>query len=451
MTRSLFPSFWVQESALLRRLLLLWGVVLLCLPSPIHAQDLGASVRVPVQVPGNLRSGPFAGQRYLTVPPGFAVSVYARVSGARFLAVAPNGDLLVSQPGAGRITILQQNADGTSRAATFASGLRNPHGMVFHTISDTTYLYVSESHQIDRYVYNWGDTQAHDRQVVVSGLPDNSSPELRGAYAHALKNIALGPDDKLYVSIGSSCNVCLSDTQSDPVRGAIYQYDADGSNGRLFARGLRNAEGLAFVPGSNDLWVVVNNRDNLAYPYRDYTGNYGRVLASYVDDHPPEEFLRVRDGGNYGWPFCNPNPDTENGYDSMPFDLDVEMNRDGAVDCSAMDTVTKGIQAHSAPLGLLFLQNTAFAAPYGNGAVVALHGSWNRTQRTGYKVVYFPWDADNGVPGAQVDLITGWLDDATQNVWGRPVGLAVGPDGSLYVSDDEPGTVYRVTYTPLES
>jgi hypothetical protein len=194
--------------------------------------------------------------------------------------------------------------------------------------------------------------------VVISGLPDASSPELNGTYGHELKNIALDGSDKLYVSIASTCNVCTSDTQSNPVRAAIYVYNADGSSGRLFARGLRNAEGLAMIPGTNTLWVVVNNRDDIAYPFNDGSGNYGRVFSGYVDDHPPDEFTRVRDGGNYGWPFCNPNPDTPSGLVDMPFDRDYQMNQTGAVDCGTMDRINHGIQAHSAPLGLTFFQNT---------------------------------------------------------------------------------------------
>ena len=310
------------------------------------------------------------------------------------MAVAPNGDLLVSNPGAGVVKLVRPNPSGDPIISDYVTGLGRPHDIVFHSINSTTYVYISEKNQISRFVYNPGDTVAHDRQIVVSDLPDASLSELHGAYGHELKNIALDSTHKLYVSIGSTCNACESDTLSDPVRGAIYQYDADGSNGRLFARGLRNAEGLAFIPGTTTLWAAVNNRDNIAYPYQDATGNYGKVLSSYVDNHPPEEFTRVRDGGNYGWPFCNPNPDSASGYDTMPFDRDVEFNATGAkLDCSTADSISKGIQAHSAPLGLTFLQDTNFPALYRDGVTIGLHGSWNRTTPTGYKVIYFPWDS----------------------------------------------------------
>ncbi|MBC8104786.1 MAG: hypothetical protein H7Z41_19600 [Cytophagales bacterium] len=411
----------------------------------------GATESVKLTVPVGLRTSPFNVDRYLNVPPNFSAAVYARVPGARFLAVAPNGDLLVSRPGAGKVTLVQSNPNGDPVVSDFATGLRNPHDIVFHTSGGVQYVYISESHQINRFPYTSGDTTAHDRQVIISGLPDSSSSELQGAYGHQLKNFALSADDKLYLSIASATNSSPSDTVSDPVRCAVYQFNADGTNGRLYARGLRNAEGLAMLPATNELWVVVNNRDNIGYPFHnDWDGDgaddYGRVMQSYVDNHPPEEFTRVRDGGNYGWPFANPNPDTANGFDNMPFDLDVQNNANaqyGTAD--SFDRITKGIQAHSAPLGLIFTQGTNFATPYREGALTALHGSWNRAIKTGYKVVYFPFDTDTQTPGPQVDFVTGFLDGS--GVWGRPVDIAAAPDGGLYLSDDYSGTIYKLSYT----
>jgi glucose/arabinose dehydrogenase len=403
----------------------------------------GASVRTKVNVPASMRSAPFDVDRYLNVPPDFEISVYARVAGARFMAVAPNNDLLVSVPGQGKVVLLRPNSNGDPQRFDFATNLRRPHDIVFHNINGTTWVYIAETHQINRYVYTAGDTAAQGRQVIISGLPDGSTPELRGAYGHELKNIALDGNNKLYVSIASTCNACLSDTQSDPLRGAIYQYDADGSNRRLFANGLRNAEGLAFIPGTNELWVVVNNRDNIAYPYNDATGNYGKIIPAYVDNHPPEPFTRVRDGGHYGWPFCNSNPDSPSGMNDMPYDPDYELNRDSSrFNCATADKINKGIQAHSAPLGVLFLQDTKFPTAYSKGAVTALHGSWNRTRKTGAKVIFFPWQAQT--PGDQIDLVTGWIDENRQDYWGRPVDIAVDLQGGMFISDDDSGTVYRL-------
>ena len=403
------------------------------------------SVAVQVSVPTSMRTSPFNVERKLTVPPNFKIAVYARIPDARFMALAPNGDLLVSEPGDGKVVLVRSVLHGDPRIFNFVTGLRKPHDIVFHAIGKTTYVYISETNQINRFIYHPGDTVAHNRQVVVAGLPDSSLPELHGTYGHELKNIALDSHDKLYVSIGSTCNACVSDTRSNPERAAIYQYNADGSHRRLYAQGLRNAEGLAFLPGTNQLWVAVNNRDNIAYPFRDASGNYQKVLPAYVDNHPPEEFIAVRDGGNYGWPFCNPDPDKT--VNNMPFDHDVEFNANGHVNCNKMDRITKGIQAHSAPLGLTFLQSTKAPASYRHGALIALHGSWNRTLKTGYKLIYFPWNASTQKPGNQVDLVTGWLDTKKQDVWGRPVDSAVDAQGNILISDDLSGTVYKLTYT----
>jgi glucose/arabinose dehydrogenase len=391
-----------------------------------------------------MQTSPFNTTRTLVIPPDFTISVYVRIGSPRFMAVTPDGNLLVSRPGSGTVVLVRPNGTGDPLVTNFVTGLRRPHDIVFHTIGTTTYVYIAETNQINRYVYTPGALTPSGRQIVVAGLPDASSPELNGQYGHELKNIALDGNDKLYVSIASTCNRCTSDTQSNPVRASIYVYNADGTNGRLFARGLRNAEGLAFIPGTNTLWVVINNRDDIPYPYNDGSGNYGKVLSAYVDNHPPDEFTRVRDGGNYGWPFCNPNPDTPGGLVDMPFDRDYDMNQNGAVDCSTMDRINRGIQAHSAPLGVTFLQNTNAPDLYKQGAAAGFHGSWNRVQKTGYKVAYFPWDALTQLPGDQIDLVSGWAD-AFSN-WGRPVDVAVDQAGAILISDDQAGAIYKLTY-----
>lgn len=412
----------------------------------------GASLTVKVTVPASMTASPFDVDRFLTIPPNFSIAVFARLGGARFMATAANGDLLVSNPGAGAVYLLRPSTTGGDPTQfTWASGLYKPHDIVFANIGGTTYVYVAEGDKVARYVYNAAVTTGEGRQVIISGLPNATSPELGGAYGHELKNLAIDATGKLYLSIASTCNVCLSDTESTPVRASIYLYNADGTGARLFARGLRNAEGVAVIPGASDLWVVVNNRDNIAYPHsNDWNGDgsndYGKVMQSYVDNHPPDEFTRVRDGGNYGWPFCNPNPDLGTGMNDMPFDRDVEMNADGArLDCATADRINKGIQAHSAPLGLTFLQGTNAPAAYRDGAVVPLHGSWNRAAKTGYKVVFFPWDPATLLPGDQIDFVTGWLVGGSS--WGRPVDAAVAPDGGIYISDDQSGTIYKLTYT----
>ena len=415
---------------------------LFCLTAAcLWADPPGAQVPVRVTVPAALATGAWASPKTLLLPPGFQISLWARLDNARFMAVAPNGDVFVSQPGGGAVYVYRPVAGSLPKQFVYITGLRGPHGIAFDTIGSATYVYIAETNQINRFLYIAGDTVSHDRQVIVTGLPDGSVAGLSG-YGHPLKNIAIGPDHLIYVGIGSTCNVCSDDPVASPVRGSIYVYKPDGSGGRLFAKGLRNPEGLAFVPGTNTLWAAVNNRDQVPYPYQDSTNQYNRILTTYIDDHPPEPFTRVRDGGNYGWPFCNPTQDGPSGFDRMKFDLDLDMNADGHVDCSKMDIVDRGLQAHSAPLQLVFAQNTALPAVYRNGAIVAFHGSWDRSVPTGYKVVYIPWDTATSTPGVQVDLVAGMRD-----IGSRPAGLAITKSGSLLISDDSNGAIFELTYT----
>jgi glucose/arabinose dehydrogenase len=406
----------------------------------------GASQSVRVVVPDrSMAAPPFDIDRTLSIPAGFSIEVYARIEGARFMAVSPDGALLVSNPGAGTITLLRPGSSGSPRRSVFASGLHHPHDIVFHTVDSQTYVYIAESNRVIRTPYNNGETRIGTVEPIVNDLPDASSKALKGRYGHQLKNIALH-GGKLYVSIASTCNVCASDTESDPIRSAIYEYDADGGHRRLYARGLRNAEGLAFRPGTNELWAAVNNRDNIGYPYHkgwDGAGkdDFGKVMQSYVDGHPPDLLTKVIDGGNYGWPFCNANPD--HGLDNMPYDRDAQLNPDGSkLDCSKATPLTKGIAAHSAPLGLSFLQDAGMPEPYRNALVIALHGCWNCSKWNGHKVVWYPLDA-HGNPGDAVDLVTGWITDAnTKQRWGRPVDAVPDGKGGIYISDDYSGTVY---------
>jgi glucose/arabinose dehydrogenase len=395
---------------------------------------------VKINVPEAWRGSPFDQTRSLNIPKGFQISVLARIPKARFMAVAPNGDVLVSQPSSGSLKIIRG-----SSITDFATGLNQPHDMVFHKVGSRTFVYIAQTDKVIRYTYTTGDSSGKNMEVVIKNLPSASLPELGGRYGHGLKNIAIDSKDRLYVSIGSSCNVCLNDTTANPVRGSIYIFDADGANGRLYARGIRNAEGLDFVPGTNELWVVINNRDNAPYPYqKDFDGDgsndYGKTMQSFVDNYPIEPFTKVREGGDYGWPFCNSN--NEAGVDDMPYDRDMDMNQDGIRrDCSKIDRVSKGIQAHSAPLGLSFLGDSNFPMPYREGAVTALHGSWNRATKTGYKVIFFPWK--DGKPGIEQDLLTGFLEGGQP--WGRPVDAVPDNKGGLLISDDFSGTVYRLS------
>lgn len=427
----------------------LYAVFLMNACGEVSSQTAAASVSRPLEVPDALAAAPFDEDRNLTIPPGFGIRVSARVPGARFMALAPNGDVLVSVPDAGKIVLLRERANDVPQAFDYATGMRNPHDMVFHRIGEATYLYVAESHRITRSVYRNGDTASPERETVVADLPDNSTPELQGSYGHMLKNIALSADHKLYVSIASACNACAEDTLSDPVRGAIYQYSADGKDGRLFARGLRNAEGLDFIPGTNTLWVTVNHRDEIHFPHDiDFDGDdqsdLGRILPEYVDANPTELFTPVRDGGHYGWPFCNPVPHPL--MSNLQLQPDHELNRNGGnLDCTSVDRPAKGIRAHSAPLGFSFLHASNVPPAYRQGAALALHGCWNCTSlHAGYKVIYFPFDGA-GNAGAEADLVTGFVTDPNaRSYWGRPVDVIADGRGGLLISDDHAGAIYQL-------
>lgn len=406
------------------------------------------SVRVKLEVPSSLRAAPFNEDRYLNVPPGFSVSLLARVPGARFMALTPDGNVLVSKPGDyntgdptkdGKIFLVVPQASGGATVTEFSSGLRMPHDLVFTETGGATYLYISESHQVIRARYNAGDTTLGTTEVIIPGLPDNHSGELRGNYGHSLKNIGIH-DGKLYLSMASATNADPSDVTDTPARAAIYVSDLEGDGLRLYAQGVRNAEGLDFAP-NGDLWVVINHRDNLAFPPGH--AREGERDQLYIDDHPAEPFTRIRDGGNYGWPYCNPNPDA--GMTDLPYDRDWDNNRDGQVDCGAMDRVNKGIKAHSAPLGVSFLHRSNFPAEYKNGAVAALHGCWNCSQLIGHKVIYWPWK--DGAPGDELDLVSGWVTDpATHARWGRPVDAIPDQHGNLLISDDYSSAIYKLSY-----
>jgi glucose/arabinose dehydrogenase len=424
-------------------------LIQLCAPASASAVDpLSAVVPTTVEVPVALRDPPFDRDRALRVPPGFKISVVARIPGARFIMPLSTGEILVAQPLLGSISLVWPQAGGTVGVSTLIEDLQNPQGMALHRSDDRLYLYVGESNQVSRFLIAPGAASAGEKTVIVPNLPDSSSPELRGQYRHWLKNLTIGPDNKLYVDIASSTNAHPIDTTSNPVRCAIYQYDLDGSNGKIFARGIRNAEGLAFVPGTNELWASVNETDDILYPFRNSwqgsgSNDYGKMITSYIDDHPPDEFIHVREGANYGWPFANPNPDTPNGLDNMPLAPNYETNPDWSKYPESMFTrIDKGIQAHSAALGIAFLQDSKMPEPFREGVAIALHGSWDRSRKTGYKVIFFPWQ--DGRPGRQVDLVAGWLDDQSQSAWGRPVDVKPANDGSVLISDDTSETIYRL-------
>jgi glucose/arabinose dehydrogenase len=340
-------------------------------------------------------------EQRLTVPPGFGVGRYAEgIAGARFLRFTPTGDLLVSVPREGRIVLLERDTQGSGRAdgaRTLLAGLNRPHGMDLHE----GWLYVAETDAIGRVRFDPATrVTSGPFERVVTGLPAGGN--------HWTRTLRFGPDGRLYVSVGSSCNVCL---EQDPRRAAMLRFEPDGWKMELFASGLRNSVGFDWQPGTGDLYATDNGRDFLG------------------DDFPPCELNLVVQGGFYGWPFANgdrvPDPDFGAGHEA-----DIARSR----------LPVHHFRPHNAPLGMTFVRGENAPSELRGAALVALHGSWNRTKKDGYKVVSLHWGPDGAI--SERDFLTGFLKN--EDVIGRPVDVAEGLDGAFYVSDDYAGSIYRV-------
>jgi glucose/arabinose dehydrogenase len=337
----------------------------------------------------------------LRAPADLQVTLFARVSGIRALAVGPDGAVYASRPNQGSITrLVDADGDGVAEAQTTAlQGLDRPHGMTFHG----NWMYVANTGSVVRF--------ALDGNGVPTGSPQTIGTYSFGA-GHWTRTVIVGPDGGVYVSIGSSCNVCI---ESNPDRAAVVRFDRDGGGKRVFASGLRNAVGMAVHPTTGEIWVSQNERD-------DITPNH--------QDLPPEEINILRDGADYGWPYCHsdrvPNPEYND-----------------ATRCANTEPPALMMQAHSAPLGMAFL-NTATMLPssYRGDLLVAFHGSWNRDVPTGAKVVRVR--VSGGRPTSYEDFIIGWQTENGSR-WGRPVDVAVARDGSVLISDDMGDAIWRVT------
>jgi glucose/arabinose dehydrogenase len=374
------------------------------------------------------------------LPPEFKIDVFASDLGTpRFMAFSPDGVLFATIIDQGKVVALpDKNKDGKAdRVITFIKGLDHPHGIAFYK----GYLYIGETDEIVRFKYNGFNSPPGKKKVIVPNLPTGG---------HFTRTVGFGPDGKMYVSIGSSCNIC---EEKDERRAAILQFNPDGSGERIFAKGLRNAVGFTWRPGTEEMWATDNGRDWLG------------------DDLPPEEIDIIKEGNNYGWPYCYGDRVPDPKYNKADF-------------CKSTTPPVFQMQAHSAPLGLTFygiwgtcltnrqdmdavtswprrpypplrrirgsdqrgreLGNRTgklFPKEYWGDLFVAFHGSWNRSIPTGYKVVRIKMK--DGKPEGIEDFATGWLQD--QRAWGKPVDVVVGPDGGLYVSDDVGGFIYRIT------
>jgi glucose/arabinose dehydrogenase len=364
------------------------------------------------------------------VPNGFAVTLFASgLTGPRLIRAAPNGDIFVAESRAGRISILRADGGTAAKKSVFASGLNYPFGIAFYPPSaEPQWVYVAESGAVLRFPYRSGDLSPRgEAQTIVPRLPTGG---------HATRDIAFSPDGAtLYVSVGSGSNdaegmsrlsgASLQNFIADHPLGAtwgnetdradVLTFDPQGKNKKVFATGIRNCVGMA-VASDGTLWCSTNERDGLG------------------DDLPPDYVTRVRAGAFYGWPWY---------YIGGHEDPHHRNERPDLKDKIAVPDVL--IAAHSASLGMAIYDGGQFPADYRGSIFAAQHGSWNRSKRTGYKVVRVIMK-DGAPTGEYEDFVTGFVINDT-TVWGRPVGVTVDNDGALLVSEDASGTIWRVSYT----
>src|SRR5580704_15863154 len=402
------------------------GVIRLIRPEDLPKPGTTASVANASRV---VRRPPSA---TLQVPAGFKIELFAEgLSGPRQMRVAPNGDIFIAETGPGRIRVLRA-ADGSAKPSAdqiYAGGLHQPFGIAFFPNGENPqWVYVADTDRVVRFPYRNGDLKPTDKpEIVVAKLPHS--------YGHSTRDIVFTQDNKrMLVSVGSHSNDAegmasapgglpsWSDKQplgaawgSETDRADVLAFDPDGKRLGVFATGIRNCVGLAIHPTTGDAYCSTNERDGLG------------------DNLVPDYVTRVREGAFYGWPWFYIGSKEDPRHAGQRPDLKGKV--------TAPDVL---IQAHSASLGVTFYTGNAFPAEYVGDGFAAEHGSWNRSKRTGYKVIRIR--LKDGVPtGEYQDFVTGFVIDDSE-VWGRPVGVAVAHDGALLVSEDGNGTIWRITH-----
>jgi glucose/arabinose dehydrogenase len=343
----------------------------------------------------------------IKLPTGFKISVWAAdVPNARSMAISDNGIVFVGNRQEKNVyALVDENADGKADYKfILAEGLRMPNGVAYKNGD----LYVAEVNRILRFKDIKNNLTTPKYEVVFDGYPTDGH--------HGWKFIAFGPDGMLYVPVGAPCNIC---EKENPIYASITRLDVNkpGAKPEVYAHGVRNTVGFAWHPQSKELWFTDNGRDMMG------------------DDIPDCELNRVTSKGqHFGYPYWHAGTVK-----------DPEFGSKGK-EASAYVAPAAKMGAHTAPLGMRFYQGGMFPATFKNNAIIAKHGSWNRSKKSGYEVVLAKIDAAGKVTGQEV-FASGWLNPATQDVWGRPVDVQELPDGSLLISDDMANCIYRVTYS----
>lgn len=345
----------------------------------------------------------------IVLPDGFKIDVFGRVNNARSLALSPDGVLYVGNRSGDKVYALVDN-NGDMKADekyVLAEDLRMPNGVAFKD-GDLYVAEVSKLWKFENIENDLGNPPAPE--LIYDDYPSDGH--------HGWKYIAFGPDGKLYVPVGAPCNICES---KDERYAAITRMDPDGTNREVYASGVRNTVGFTWHPETEDLWFTDNGRDNI-----------GGDNQSITDNSPPCELnVAAEKGNHYGYPYCHGDDisDPEFGHKR---------------ECDEFKDPAQNLGPHTAPLGVKFYTGDNFPPSYTNKILIAEHGSWNRSTKIGYRVTMV--EEQNGVGQSYETFASGWLNDATQQVWGRPVDLVIAKDGSMLLSDDLTGTVYRIWY-----
>ena len=338
----------------------------------------------------------------ITLPPGFSISLYAEVNDARSMALSPSGTLYVGNKDGDKVYAVK-DTDGdfvADKKWVLDSGLNMPNGVAFKDGD----LYVAEVSRILKF-------SSIEDKLDNPGEPAVVYDKFPTEAHHGWKYIAFGPDGKLYVPVGAPCNICEPD---ESIYANIHRINPDGTGLESFAKGIRNTVGFTWHPETNDLWFTDNGRDRLG------------------DDIPPCELNSApAQGLHFGYPYCHGGTLSDPEFGSKR-------------SCDEFVKPMQNLGAHVAPLGLKFYTGTMFPAEYKNQIILAEHGSWNRSKKSGYKLSLVK--LQDGKVTSYDTFASGWLDEATQEVSGRPVDVVQMPDGSLLVSDDHAGKIYRITY-----